>query len=76
MAEAFRSPAEALVLDSFHGRMTDRVKKAVPNAECDLVVIPGGMLQPIDVSLNKPCKDHVGALYEWVRTSPERPPAV
>lgn len=50
--------------------MTDRVKKAVANAECDLVVIPGGMsmLQPIDVSLNRPFKDRVKRLFhEWTK---------
>lgn len=68
---ALLKPRSMLVLDSFRGHMTDRVKKAVANAECDLVVIPGGMtsmLQPIDVSLNKPFKDRVGALYnEWIK---------
>lgn len=40
---ALLKPRSMLVLDSFRGHMTDRVKKAVANAECDLVVIPGGM---------------------------------
>jgi hypothetical protein len=39
-----------LVLDSFRGHMTERVKAKV-NKDGDLIVIPGGMtklLQPLD----------------------------
>lgn len=59
-----------LVLDSFWGHITDRVKKAVGNAGCDLVIIPGGMtstLQPLDMVLNKPFEDRVSLLQnEWM----------
>ncbi|KAM7292749.1 hypothetical protein ISCGN_025887 [Ixodes scapularis] len=54
---ALLKPRSMLVLDSFRGHITDRVKKTVANAGCDLVIIPDGMtsiLQPLDVVLNKP----------------------
>ncbi|KAM7297194.1 Pogo transposable element with KRAB domain [Ixodes scapularis] len=67
---ALLKPQSMLVLDSFRGHITDRVKKTVANAGCDLVIIPGGMtsiLQPLDVVLNKPFKDRVGVLYnDWL----------
>jgi hypothetical protein len=47
-----------LVLDSFHGHMTERVKAKV-NEDSDLVVISGGMtklLQTLDVVINLPFK--------------------
>lgn len=66
------------MLESFRGHMTDRVKKTVANAECDLVISSGmtSILQPIEVALNKPFEDHVGALYnEWIKEDdkPETP---
>lgn len=63
-------PKSLLVLDSFRGHITERVKRAVANAQCELAVIPGGLtpvLQPLDVALNKPFKDRMAALYnEWM----------
>ncbi|KAM7309473.1 Pogo transposable element with KRAB domain [Ixodes scapularis] len=50
---ALLKPRSMLVLDSFRAHITDRVKKAVANAGCDLAIIPGGMtsaLQPLDVA--------------------------
>lgn len=50
-------PRSMLVSDPFCSHMTNWVKKAVANAECDLVVIPAGMtsmLQLVNLSLNKP----------------------
>jgi hypothetical protein len=47
-----------LVLDSYHGHMTERVKAKV-NKDSDLLVIPGGMtklLQPLGVVINWPFK--------------------
>jgi len=49
-----------LVLDSFRCHKNDEVKEHFKNTKTDLVIIPGGMtsiLQPLDVSLNKPMKD-------------------
>lgn len=59
-----------LVLDSFRGHLTAKVKEKLRSSGTDLVVIPGGMtsqLQPLDVMLNKPFKDRVRKLYtEWM----------
>lgn len=67
---ALLKPRSMLVLDSFRGHITDRVKKSIANEGCDLVIIPGGLtsvVQPLDVVLNKPFKDRVGAFYnEWM----------
>ena len=49
-----------LVLDSFEAHKTEQVKRSFKNENTDLAVIPGGLtsvLQPLDVSLNKPFKD-------------------
>ena len=51
-----------LVLDSFEAHKTEQVKRSFKNENTDLAVIPGGLtsvLQPLDVSLNKPFKDRV-----------------
>ncbi|KAM7314164.1 hypothetical protein ISCGN_003949 [Ixodes scapularis] len=59
-----------LVLDSFRGHLTAKIKEKLRSSGTDLVVIPGGMtsqLQPLDVMLNKPFKDRVRKLYtEWM----------
>ena len=50
--------------------MTDTVKAAFKREKTDLAVIPGGLtsiLQPLDVSLNKPFKDGVRKSWmEWM----------
>lgn len=59
-----------LVLDAFKCHLDQRVKDKLAACHTDLVVIPGGMtsqLQPLDVCINKPMKDHMRALYsEWL----------
>lgn len=59
-----------LVLDAFRCHLDERIKDKLHACNTDLVVIPGGMtsqLQPLDVSLNKPVKDRIRALYtEWL----------
>ena len=48
-----------LVLDSFRGHLTDKVKKSLRKGNSVMAVIPGGCtskLQPLDVSINKPFK--------------------
>jgi hypothetical protein len=59
-----------LVLDSFHGHMTERVKAKV-NEDSDLVVIPGGMtklLHPLDIIINRPFKVAFRRLYNrWMK---------
>jgi hypothetical protein len=59
-----------LVLDAFKGHLTDSVKNQFREMKTDLVVIPGGVtsvLQPMDVSLNKPFKDRLRQQYlTWI----------
>lgn len=59
-----------LVLDSFRGHIVKSVKTTLTEMKTDLAVIPGGLtsvLQPLDVSLNKPFKDNLRKLYvEWM----------
>lgn len=40
-----------LVLDAFHGHVTDEVKKQVKELNGDLVIIPGGMTSQLQVSV-------------------------
>lgn len=56
-----------LVYDAFEAHVTDTVKAAFKRENTDLAVIPGGLtsiLQPLDVSLNKPFKD--GVRKRWM----------
>lgn len=59
-----------LVLDSFRGHLTDRVKKQLGSIRTDMAVIPGGLtgvLQPLDVSINRPFKVEFRRQYsEWI----------
>jgi len=51
-----------LVWDSFQAHLLDSVKWAVRQTNTDIAVIPGGLasiLQPRDVSLNKPFEDRL-----------------
>jgi len=55
-----------LVLDAFKGHLTDSVKNQLRKMKTELVVIQGGMtsvLQPMDVSINKPFKDRLRQQY-------------
>ena len=59
-----------LVLDTFKGHLTDYLKNHLRNMKIEFVVIPGGMtsvLQPEDVSINKPFKDRLRQKYlTWI----------
>ena len=64
-----------LVWDTFRGHMTPAVKdKLRTTHNIDIAYIPGGctsVLQPADVSWNKPFKNHFAELYdEWMITGP------
>ena len=51
-----------LTLDTFSGHLTDRVKDALDKCGTKMLVIPGGctsVLQPLDVSINKPFKAYI-----------------
>jgi hypothetical protein len=58
------------MLDSFCRHSVDDMKIILMEMQTDLTVIPGGLtsvLQPLDVSVNKPCKDSVRKLYtQWM----------
>ena len=56
-----------LVYDSFEAHVTDTVKASFKRENTELAVIPGGLtslLQPLDVSLNKPFKH--GVRKQWM----------
>lgn len=59
-----------LVLDSFRGHIEESVKNRMKELNTHPAIIPGGLtsiLQPLDVSVNKPFKDHVKTLYtDWM----------
>nr|XP_054928945.1 uncharacterized protein LOC129385819 [Dermacentor andersoni] len=59
-----------LVMDSFGGHLEKNVRCRMSELRTDLAIIPGGLtsvLQPLDVSINKPFKDNVRRLYtEWM----------
>ena len=70
MACTERWPGEKKELacyDSFEAHVTDTVKASFKRENTELAVIPGGLtslLQPLDVSLNKPFKD--GVRKQWM----------
>ena len=59
-----------LIWDSFQAHRVDSVKRAVRQTNTDIAVISGGLtsiLQPLDVFLNKPFKDHLRELWNnWM----------
>ena len=59
-----------LVYDAFEAHVKDPVKAALKRENTDLAVIPGGLtslLQPLNVSLNKPFKDRVRKKWmQWM----------
>ena len=57
-----------LVYDSFEAHVTDTVKASFKRENTELAVIPDGLtslLQPLDVSINKPFKD--GVRKQWMQ---------
>ena len=59
-----------LCLDTFQGHLTDEIKNKIHRLKSELVVIPVGMtsvLQPLDVSVNKPFKARLSEQYDcWI----------
>lgn len=59
-----------LVQDSFRAHLTNPVQRTLQSLNTECVVIPGGMtgvLQPLDVCVNKPFKDRLRAKWqEWM----------
>jgi hypothetical protein len=66
----FLNQLSMLVLDAFKVHVTDSVKDQLHKMKTELVVTPGGMtsvLQPMDVSINKPFKDRLRQQYlTWI----------
>lgn len=61
-----RKEKSLLVWDMFRSHLTQNVKKHLQRTNTTTAVIPGGLtsvLQPLDVSLNKPFKDNIRS--EW-----------
>ena len=67
---AFLNQPSMRVLDAFKGHLTDSVKNQLRKMNTELVVMPGGItsvLQPMDVSINKPFKDRFRQQYlTWI----------
>ena len=65
-----RGTWKMLVLDSFCAHHTAKAKAALKAVNTDLVIIPGGltsMLQPLNMSINKPFKSAIHKLWnEWM----------
>jgi len=65
-----------VVLDSFRCHIMDSIKKQLRKANAELAVIPGGctsILQPLDVSVNKPFKGWLRASWtEYIRNDAAR----
>ena len=61
-----------LVLDAFRCHRMPSVKDALKRDNTELVILPGGMtriLQPLDVSVNKPIKNAMRAKWNaWLQT--------
>ena len=59
-----------LVLDAFRCHRDENTKKMLNDSNTDLAIIPGGLtsiLQPLDVSINKPFKCYMRELWnEWL----------
>lgn len=56
-----------LFLDCFKAHLTEKVKEAFGNCNTTVLVIPGGctsVLQPLDVSINKPIKSYIRHSWE------------
>ena len=58
-----------LVLDAFKGHLTDSVKKQLRKMNTELVILNRmtSVLQPMDVSINRPFKDRLRQQYlTWI----------
>lgn len=65
-----------LALDRFPGHLMENVREQLCTSEIDLAVIPGemtGMLQPVNVAINRPFKCEVHLAYtEWIMLFPSK----
>ena len=67
---SMRNEHNLLVWDMFRSHITAKSKTRLARSSTDIAVIPGGLtsvLQPLDVSLNKPFKDNIREQWnEWM----------
>uniref|UniRef100_A0A672FP09 HTH CENPB-type domain-containing protein n=1 Tax=Salarias fasciatus TaxID=181472 RepID=A0A672FP09_SALFA len=72
-----RKTRNMLMLDAFRGPLTEPVEKQLRSMNGDLVIIPGGMtnqLEVLDVVVNKPFKDTLHKKYtEWLPSADQAP---
>ena len=65
-----RREKSLLVWDMFRSHQVESITKAVRATNTDIAVIPGGLtsvVQPLDVSINKPFKDNIRRKWnEWM----------
>ena len=65
-----RTKASLLVWDQFRAHLCDSVKTELKELNTSQAVIPGGctsLLQPLDVCINKPFKDHLRTYWnQWM----------
>lgn len=55
-----------LILDQATSHITTKVLNLLKCGNRDVSIIPGGLtrfFQPLDVAINKPCKDYLRELY-------------
>uniref|UniRef100_A0A803JWI5 HTH CENPB-type domain-containing protein n=1 Tax=Xenopus tropicalis TaxID=8364 RepID=A0A803JWI5_XENTR len=73
---ALKKKPSLLVWDMFRAHTCDGIKELAKSSQVTLAVIPGGLtsvLQPLDVSLNKPFKDRVRKMWhEWMSSGQAR----
>jgi hypothetical protein len=61
-----RARNQFLILDSFRGHLTDKIKETCEKRNIIRAVIPGGMtkyLQPLDLTVNRSFKSKVKDYY-------------
>jgi hypothetical protein len=62
-----------LLLDTYSVHRMQTVQEAIQALNCDTIFIPGGLtpiLQPLDISVNKPVKDYIRDAYSrWARNT-------
>jgi hypothetical protein len=62
-----------IILDTFAVHKTDTTVAAMAAINCDVIFILGGLtpiLQPLDISVNKPMKDYIWDAYSrWARNT-------
>jgi hypothetical protein len=62
-----------LILDKYSVHRMESFRNQLASSSCDAIYIPGGLtpiLQPLDIAVNKPFKDHIRDAYSrWARST-------